>query len=169
MRPCLFLLLLFAAVPSGCSYLVAMSGTDIQKMETRDEFRAKFGEPVEVGSVNGCTQEVFRTHRKLADTFFGPGESMAVCLTCGLSEFVTTPYELYRAAEWSVKGQNVVVMYDKSGKVLHRTHEGARYQRYITLEGKPQILCQRRPLTDPDRTLECRLNARLPIAAATRA
>lgn len=110
-----------SAFQSGCSILVLESGESLEELNTREQVRQTFGEPV----VQGGT-DAFTTHRKLSETDYS--NRMAVAMTMGLSELYTFPRSLIVTATKIIEGQHLMFVYDDVGTV-----------RQIYLDGKLEV------------------------------
>jgi hypothetical protein len=124
MRPALLLLIATASLAGGCSSLVAVSGTDLDKLATREEVRKEFGEPNATGHEDGRAYDDFLTYRKLTDRFNADAYARWFVLTCGYSEFITFPVELVRVGYLAAMGQIIRVYYDDEGVVTTRFLDG---------------------------------------------
>lgn len=111
-------LLMVTLASTGCSGFVAASGTDLSKLTSKSEVRAKLGKPVCSGSYNDEPFEVYRTHRKLRDTSKGIGIVMLDTMTLGLGELYLLPRESFVAARQMIVGRELLVHYDKQGRVV---------------------------------------------------
>ncbi len=110
---------------SGCSVLIAQSGTDLQSLVTRDQVRAKLGKPAASGSQDGVNFDQFRTRRKFADEMEAASDGMGFAMTAGLLEFIAFPREVYLLAKRTIVGQDLRFEYDESGDVSNASLDGA--------------------------------------------
>ena len=101
---------------TGCSALVAGSGKNLDALDTKEQVRKAFGTPVTSGEEDQAYDE-FRTHRKLSESWKGEYLLIPCVVTCGLSEIVFLPRELYIAARQMVVGQSLRFDYDAGGTV----------------------------------------------------
>jgi YD repeat-containing protein len=129
MRIACLLLLIAAMSASGCSGLIARSGTDLTALKSRDEVHAMFGQPVATGVVKGCegeTFEVYVTRRKIAALPEEPSgrgpESLAypgtLFFSLGTCELVLIPEQLTLMAVRFVGGEKIRFTYDRSGRLI---------------------------------------------------
>jgi hypothetical protein len=118
---------------SGCTTLIAGSGTDLSRLKTIEQVHSKFGTPATKGTTDDQQFEVFcinkvsrprecqtfenyRSRRKIAS----PGACYYMHLTIptlGLSELVTVPIELLQLTRTTLRGQDICFTYDSSGQV----------------------------------------------------
>ena len=117
-------LLIAALASTGCSGFVAASGTDLSKLNSRSEVRAKFGTPVATGTSNGEPFELYRTHRKIRDVSKGMGIVMIDTMTLGLAELALLPRETFIAGRQMILGQDLLVQYDAQGRVVQLSRDG---------------------------------------------
>lgn len=106
---------------SGCAALIARSGTDLTCLQTKEEIHAQLGVPSTAGVEEGRYFEEYRTRRKIAQPmkYFGPGYAMGIVLTCGVSELICVPTELYLVCHRGLLGQTVRVTYDVADTVYN--------------------------------------------------
>ena len=133
MRIACLLLLVPVTSCSGCAGLIARSGTDPTALKTRDEVRAKFGEPVASGVLkddDGKTYEDYVVHQKIAaNTYFEKpgfigtyslendykGFLMFTLATC---ELVLVPEQLILTSVRCIGGERIRFKYDSLGKLV---------------------------------------------------
>jgi hypothetical protein len=138
MRHWPFAILLSLSASSGCSLMIARCGKDLSVLETREEVRKDFGEPVASGVEDGQPYEEFRTRRKIVNEQEVYSLNMGLAMTGGLIEFIAFPLEVYEAMKATIAGQNLRFYYDGLGNV-----------RYCQLNG--QSVSLRRNRIDPDK------------------
>lgn len=114
---------------SGCAGLIASSGQNLSKLTTQDEVRASFGSPVATGQVDHKPYEEFSTHRKIADTDASMRLCMVAVASCGFSECLFFPLEVFSVSRQALVGQRLRFTYDEAGNVTA-----------ITFDGKPVML-----------------------------
>src|SRR5262245_26789704 len=117
MRTALLSLALFVPLSSGCSALIADSGTKLGALETREEVHRLLGEPVASGEVRGKPYEEFISRRKYSDGVRALSYRLGFVMTVGLSELVCCPAELMMLGRITVMGQNVRIVYNTDEKV----------------------------------------------------
>ena len=144
MRPAFLTVALAVLGPTGCSAFVAASGTDLAKLQTRDEVRQKFGEPVAVGTADGVAYEEFSTRRKISDNSKGIYICMYDVATLGLTEVYLLPYVLCEAGRRSLLGQTIRAEYNAAGEVV-----GVRYNGGYLPGCLPQRLTFKPPASQP--------------------
>src|SRR4051812_8457773 len=109
--------LVAAVVPSaGCSAFVASRGEDLNALATREQVRRAFGNPPT--SNESQPYDEFRTHRKISERWRGEYLLIPCVATCGLSEVVLLPRELFVAARQVVAGHSLRFDYDADGNVV---------------------------------------------------
>jgi hypothetical protein len=96
----------FALVPTGCSALVACSGTDLEKIGTKAEAHEKFGKPIATGWENGHSFEEYTTRRKLSETHKVQYIAILDGITLG-----------FVACRRSAIGQTLRFYYDEESKI----------------------------------------------------
>lgn len=122
---------------TGCSALVAVSGTDPASLTTREQVHAKFGTPTATGLEDGNPFEEYWTRRKIAenrkflDLWSGAG------FTLGFGELIQFPQELCIAGTRSLLGQTLRFVYDDAGNVTAITHEGEHVSLHSPREPVP--------------------------------
>jgi hypothetical protein len=111
-------LALVAAVVSsaGCSALVASRGEDLNALATREQVRRAFGIPVTGG--DDRPSDEFRTHRKISERWRGEYLLIPCVVTCGFSEIIFLPQELFVAARQRIAGHDLRFDYDADGNVV---------------------------------------------------
>jgi hypothetical protein len=124
MRRFRLLAVLTAALPTGCTALVASIGTDTSRFDTREQVRAEFGVPDLVGETNGQPYDQFHSRRMIADQLHASHEVMASGMTLGLYEFVGLPNELVLVGGRLWAGQELRFEYDESGRVVRVLRDG---------------------------------------------
>ena len=117
MRSTCRILIVIALLPTGCSMLIARSGSDLSKLTTRELVHEKFGEPSTVGRADGESFEEFRTRRKIAEPLRSASLGMGIVMTYGLGEFICFPYELYLLVRRTAFGQDVRFTYNSTSTV----------------------------------------------------
>jgi YD repeat-containing protein len=136
-------LLLLACVPlfAGCSVYIARMGKDLDRLATREQVHADFGEPCRTGTVDGNAFEDYRTRRKMSERLRSCEQGMAFVMTFGVGELGWFPYELYLLGRRTLLGQEVRFVYDDAGRVIG-----------IHLDGKPLGLlpCPDSPGFEPE-------------------
>lgn len=103
-----------ALTQCGCSALIAMSGKNVENCDTREEIRAKLGNPV----TSEAHYDEFHTHWKVAETVRAGELGLLNSMSLGLCEFALFPREIYHAVRNVVRGQDLRVHYDEDGKVI---------------------------------------------------
>jgi hypothetical protein len=123
----------FLLLSSGCSLFIAQSGTDLDKVTTREEVHKKFGTPVVTDE--GHTIEDYHTRRKLAESEIECGrQSMGIAMTYGLGECIAFPYELYKLGRNTLLGQDLRFTYDDRGFVTAAYVDGQQF--YSVLQAR---------------------------------
>jgi YD repeat-containing protein len=125
MRLFRLLAVLTAALPTGCTALVASVGTDTRRFDTRDQVRAEFGPPDETGEKYGEPFDQYRTRRKIVNSLASASLGEGWAMTFGLIELVAFPRELAQVSEQMWNGQDLRFEYDASGRVLRVFLDGA--------------------------------------------
>jgi hypothetical protein len=138
MRSAFYFTLVCSPLVCGCAGLVDSSGQDLLSVKTQQEMHAKLGEPASRGFEDEKSYEEYYTRRKIAAAdqrlFGGPGYAMGLFLTCGLSELVSFPYEVYLVGSRTISGQKVRVIYDRNGAI-----------ECVLLDGEPLGIMGMRP------------------------
>lgn len=114
------LVLVAALLPlTGCAAIINASGTDLEKLKTREEVHEKFGPPTTTGVENEHTYEEFHTRRKISGRMYGEGYIMADVATLGLAELYMFPAELVKLTRDTIAGSTIRIRYDAEGNVLN--------------------------------------------------
>ena len=82
----------------GCAAMIGRTGKDLGEVESKEQMHAILGEPpVARGVAEDGPYEEFGTHRVIAEDWTRKGEGYAMMLgmTCGASELVAVPYQLF--------------------------------------------------------------------------
>jgi hypothetical protein len=130
MRIACLLCLVSAALSGGCAGMIARTGIDPTELKTKEEVRARFGEPTVIGSLDGTDgafYEDYFTHRKIAthpDRTSSPGYVMGLFMTLGTLDLFLVPEELLLTAKRTVVGQTLRFTYDKNEKLLKLELDG---------------------------------------------
>lgn len=111
------LLVLLVFVSTGCSMMIAETGTHHSEFETREKAHKLFGKPTAIDTLDGEPIEDFYTRRKFADGSESLSRLIWFFWTLGLSELYFTPVELVRLTRTTVTGQTIRLFYDKDGAV----------------------------------------------------
>lgn len=105
---------------SGCSVLIARSGSNIDSLQTQADVHAKFGTPNTLVATESGLVEEFRTRRKLANEMGGIGYGMEFCMLFGLTEPLNTLTEITWLGQTTLMGQDLRFEYDDLGAVRSR-------------------------------------------------
>jgi hypothetical protein len=113
---------------TGCSLLIATSGKDVLKYETRDEVHAEFGEPTASGIEDGEYFEEYHTRRKIV----GQPDwlwtlKVGIYGTYGLVEFIAFPAEAIGLGETWIAGRTLRFNYDIDGNRTSVFLDGLQY------------------------------------------
>ncbi len=118
-----FLLVATTPLLSGCASIIARTGTDLYCLKSKEEVQAKLGKPVATGMEDGEFFEEYRTRRKIAEQWparcSGIGYAMLVTMTCGTSELISVPNELFILGRRTLLGQPIRVTYGEDGSVKY--------------------------------------------------
>jgi YD repeat-containing protein len=137
---CSLILAASALLSSGCSLLIARSGTDLYKLSTREQVHEKFGDPCTTGTIEGQPFEgqqfeTFLTRQKISEDYFVTAHHcMEIAMTYGLLEFIAFPHELYLLGRRSLFGQNIRFTYDATGNVTSANQEDDKSRSRSSLE-----------------------------------
>src|SRR5436190_661603 len=114
--PCL-ILVANAMLSSGCSSLIARSGSDLSTLTTREQVHAQFGDPSSEDVVEGQPVEDYRTRRKISEPVRSVHLGMSVTMTYGVGELFAFPSELFLLGQRTLVGQDLRFQYDSNGVV----------------------------------------------------
>ncbi len=107
----------------GCSMLVAQIGRDVEGLETRDEVRAKLGEPVSIEQVeDGIIAEEYVTRWRVVDESKSYGHGLAIVMTYGLAELFIFPDEVAKLIGSPFVSQKIRFVYNPAGEVVDGSH-----------------------------------------------
>ena len=127
MRYSWLLLILISAPSSGCSALLAYSGTDLAKLKTKEQVCEQFGEPIASGiDKDGEFFEEFRSRRKFRDPMSCQMYAMSFGMTLGLSEVLAFPAELFLLGRGTLLGHDIRFTYDRTSTVTSARLDGSR-------------------------------------------
>ncbi|MCA9038160.1 MAG: hypothetical protein KDA91_23705 [Planctomycetaceae bacterium] len=115
MRIPLMIVTCFALGQTGCSTLIARSGTELWTFKSIEEVHAVFGNPIEIRKNESGTTETYRTRRKLAEPSNGYG--MEFVMLWGTREPKNTWTELSKYGRTILASRRVEFRYDNQGNV----------------------------------------------------
>jgi len=125
MRLIPLIVIAIAPATTGCSCLIAFSGTDLERFESREQVVKKFGPPTEITFKDGLEVDHYHTHRKIYDgTIRTASLGMSTAMTYGLAELYTFPRELFICTRRTIFGQTISFEYDQNGQVTRATLDG---------------------------------------------
>src|SRR5579859_3167558 len=119
------ILVVFVPMSSGCSALIAFSGKDLGKFESRDQVYKKFGPPTTATTEDGTVIESYHTRQKICDNSIRTASlGMGIAMTYGLGEAYYFPREFFILTQRTVFGQTIRFAYDDAGNVKYATLDG---------------------------------------------
>ena len=124
MRYPYLILIVCTVFSSGCSALIARSGSSVSSLTTKDEVHERFGLPATSATVAGQPVESFHTRRKISEPLRSACLGMGIVMTFGLGEVIAFPHELYLLGRRTLFGQEIRFAYDSDGNVKHVYLEG---------------------------------------------
>jgi hypothetical protein len=107
--------------------MIACSGKDLNKLETREQVYKKFGDPETTTKKDGFVVESYRTRQKIRDNSIRTASlGMGIVMTYGFGEFYLFPRELFILTRRTVLGQTISFAYDDDGDVKYATLDGEK-------------------------------------------
>ncbi len=104
--------LALCALPTGCSVMIAGSGTDADALLTRDEVHREFGTP----DLSNISFDEYHTRRKIKDRR-GSNYWVAIIASAWVLEPYLTFTEMKSCLKTLVSGRAVRFHYDEHGRV----------------------------------------------------
>jgi hypothetical protein len=117
MRCTVLLLILSALASTGCSMFIAKAGKDLSPLESREDARAQFGEPIATGTDGESPFEEFRSRQKLSEPARASTHGMGIAMTFFLFELYLFPRELCFLTKRTLFGQTIRVIYSPDGRI----------------------------------------------------
>ena len=110
--------LVVIVLATGCSSIVARSGTRLWEISSQNEAQYLFGPPIETSRNESTVVEDYTTRRKLADDLSATAYVTDFGMSFGFHEPLNLSREIFSSAIKRIRGQRVTFTYNEAGDVI---------------------------------------------------